>query len=84
MEYDTTHQWQTVEMWRKQIERRVFELSALVKGNAPTQSDRILEIVEQIEQVRKELKEELEKITTRQDKMAAWLKDKCSKCNGEK
>jgi len=80
MEYDTTHQWQTVEMWRKQIERRVFELSALVKGNAPAQSDRILEVVEQVEALRKELKTTNERL----DKWAALMKTKCSKCNGEK
>jgi len=72
-------QWLTCELWRKQLERRLYELGALVKGNLPIQADRIADVVEQIETLRKEL----ERVKKRQDKMAEWAKNHMKKENGK-
>ena len=71
-------QQQYPELWSRQIERRLYELGALIKGNLPIQAERIADVVEQINDLRNELKA----VTERQEKMARWLKQNCSKCNG--
>lgn len=63
-----TDKWDVGEIWRKQLERRLFELSALVKGNLPTQADRIADVVEQIQALRLEVKS----ISERVDNWAKW------------
>jgi len=62
--------WQSSTLWRKQVERRLFELGSLIKGNLPVQADRISDVVEQID----ELRHELQEVKERQDKIANWLK----------
>jgi len=71
-------QQQYPELWSRQIERRLYELGALIKGNLPIQAERIADVVEQINDLRNELKS----VAERQEKMARWLKQNCSKCNG--
>jgi len=71
-------QQQYPELWSRQIERRLYELGALIKGNLPVQAERIADVVEQINDLRNELKS----VAERQEKMARWLKQNCSKCNG--
>ena len=80
MEYDTTHDWGGTHQHLKQIERRLNDIGSRVKGNQDFQSDRILDVVEQIDELRKELKTTNERL----DKWAALMKTKCSKCNGGK
>ena len=76
MEYDTTHDWGGTHQHLKQIERRLNDIGSKVKGNQDFQSDRILDVVEQVDELRKQI----QAIGERQDKMAAWLK---AKYNGE-
>jgi cytochrome c556 len=73
-----TADWDTYQAWRKQIERRLFELGALVKGNLPIQADRVNDCVEQIDELRQELKAVSERI----EKMATWIKANVPKKNG--
>lgn len=49
--------WDTPQLWRKQIERRLNELGSLTWGNQRWQADRIADVIEQIEEVRKEVRE---------------------------
>ena len=49
-------EWDSNKQWRKQVERRVYELASLVKGNMPAQADRISDLADQIDELRKELK----------------------------
>ena len=74
-----TSDWDGYQMWRQQVERRLFELGALVKGNLPIQADRVADCVEQIDEVRKDVKA----LQERMDKMALWLKAHVPKKNGE-
>ena len=76
MEHDTTHDWGGTHQHLKQDERRLNDIGSRVKGNQDFQSDRILDVVEQIDELRKQL----QAMGERQDKMAAWLK---AKYNGE-
>ena len=59
--------WDSIELWRRHIERRLNEIGSSVKGNQDFQADRIADLLEQLEEIR-----------TRQDKMAAWIKAKFS------
>lgn len=72
MEFDTK------QLWCQQIERRLYELGALVKGGVQVQADRISDVVEQVDELRKELKAVHEK----QEKMATWIKANVPKKNG--
>ena len=65
-------------MWRQQIERRLYELGALVKGQIPIQADRLADVVEQIDELRKELKTVEERLT----KCAEYIRDNVPKKNG--
>ena len=67
--------WDTIYVWRQQIERRLAETATSVKGMRDYQSNRIVELVEEIEQLRKELKKTQERVKERQDAMAKWLKE---------
>lgn len=62
----------TLSTWRKQIERRLNEIGSAIKGTQAFNADRITDLVEQIDELRQELK----RVSDRQDKMAAWLKAK--------
>ena len=68
-------EWETFELWRKQIERRLYELGALAKGAVPIQADRINDCVEQIHELRKEL----EAVREKQEKMADFIKQHVAK-----
>jgi len=70
--------WNSYELWRKQIERRLYELGALAKGAIPIQADRINDVVEQIDELRQELKS----VQLRMDKMSEWAKEHTKKENG--
>jgi hypothetical protein len=76
-EVPKTH-WETPEMWRKYVERQLYELGTLVKGQIPIQADRIADVVEQIEALRKELKAVHEKL----DKVGDYVKANVPKKNG--
>jgi len=62
--------WDISHNWLKTIERRLNELGSMVRGNQSFQSDRILDVVEQIDELRKQVDE----IACKQDKMATWIK----------
>ncbi len=68
-------------LWCQQIERRLYELSSLIKGQIPTQADRVSDLVEQIDQIRKDL----EAIGTKVERMAECLRPivKEHKTNGK-
>lgn len=70
--------WETPEMWRKYVERQLYELGTLVKGQIPVQADRVADLVEQIDAVRKDLNS----LTERHEKMAAWLRTHLPPKNG--
>ncbi len=70
--------WDTYQSWRQHIERRLFELGALIKGNLPIQADRVADCVEQIDELRQEIKA----IRERMDKMSEWAKSHQKKENG--
>jgi hypothetical protein len=75
-----TADWDSYQQWRTQIERRLFELGALIKGNLPIQADRVADCVEQIE----ELRVELRAVHERQDKMAEYILKKFKENGGPK
>jgi len=57
-------------MRNQQIERRLNQLGSMVKGNQDFQADRIADVIEQIDEVRKEVKE----LNERLDVMGKWIK----------
>jgi len=63
-------EWNDRPHWTKLIERRVHEALALAKGIGLAHADRISDVVEQIDELRKELQE----VKDRQDKIANYLK----------
>lgn len=76
--------WDTNELWRRQIERRLNELGSQVKGNQAFQADRISDLIEQIDELRQalnQLRMELRKTTDRQNKIAEYIKTKLA--NGD-
>ena len=54
----------------QQIERRLMELGAASKGSQAFTADRISDLIEQIDELRKEL----QRVAERQDKIADYLK----------
>ena len=62
--------WDNERLHLKQIERRLGELGSIVKGQQSFHADRLSDLVEQIEELRKELS----RVAERQDKMAEWIK----------
>lgn len=72
-------EWDTNKQWRKQIERRLYELGSEVKGQVPIQADRIADVVEQIDEVRKELKRVSDKVDT----MGEWIKKHVPRKGGD-
>ena len=66
------------QLWRKHLERQLYELGALVRGQVPTVSARIFQVVEQVDELRKEL----EKATAKLDKVADYVRTNVTKKNG--
>jgi|TARA_R110000765_G_scaffold391309_1_gene484117 ubiquinone biosynthesis protein UbiJ len=66
-------------MRNQQIERRLNQLGSMVKGNQDFQADRIADVIEQIDEVRNEVKE----LTERFDVMAKWIKANLKKKDDE-
>ena len=65
-------------LWRKHIDRQLYELGALVRGQVPTVSARIADCVEQIDELRKEL----QVVRERLDKASEYIKANVPKKNG--
>lgn len=63
-------EWETPEMWRKYVERQLYELGTLVRGQVQTFSERIADLVEMVQAVSKEQ----EALRERQDKMADFIR----------
>ena len=57
------------QLWRKHIDRQLYELGALVRGQVPTVSARLAQVVEQVDELRKELAA----VKERQDKIATYV-----------
>ena len=66
-------------MRNQQIERRLNQLGSMVNGNQDFQADRIADVIEQIDEVRNEVKE----LTERFDVMAKWIKANLKKKDDE-
>ena len=72
--------WDNNHMWRKQLERRLSQIGSEMKGTREFMSDRILDLVEQIDELRAALKE----VRDKQERMAAYLKQQIKeKVNGD-
>lgn len=56
----------------KQIERRLMEIGSQAKGNQQFTADRISDVVEQIDELRKRL-DELDGLAARVDRIADYL-----------
>jgi ubiquinone biosynthesis protein UbiJ len=48
-------EWDSRSLWRKQIERRLHDIGSRVKGNQEFCADRIADLIEQIDELRKEV-----------------------------
>ena len=68
------------QLWRKHIDRQLYELGALVRGQVPTVSERIFQVVEQVDELRKELEKTNAKLT----KVADYVRANVKKNGGEK
>jgi len=66
------------QLWRKHIDRQLYELGALVRGQVPTVSARIADVVEQVDELRKELEKTNAKLT----KVADYVRANVPKKNG--
>ena len=62
------------QLWRKHIDRQLYELGALVRGQVPTVSERIFQVVEQVDELRKELEKTNAKLTKVADYVRANVK----------
>ena len=70
--------WETDAMRWKWTERQLYELGALARGMVQTHSERVADLVEQIDELRKELKAVHDKL----DKVAEFVKAHVKKENG--
>lgn len=74
-------EWDTSQQWRRQVERRLSEVVALARGRVHGEADRIADLIEQIDELRREiakhdeLADRLLRVEERQDKMAKWLRE---------
>lgn len=66
-------EWDNTRRWREILERRLNQIGSLVQGNQNFQADRIVDVVEQIEEVRQEVREAVARIDARMDKMKEWI-----------
>ena len=74
MEFDTQ------QIWRQQIERQLNRLGSMVTGNQKFQADRIADLIEQLDELRKELK----RVADRQNQIAEFIKANIKKPKEEK
>ena len=72
-------EWDSKQLWCKHVERQLYELGALVRGQVPTVSARIADCLEQIDELRKELTA----VHERMDKCADWIRTNIPKKSGE-
>ena len=73
-------EWDSNAAWKRQIERTLNRLGSMVTGNQKFQADRIADVVEQIDELRQELK----RVAERQDAMADWIKANIPKADSRK
>lgn len=78
MMQDPKMHWDSPELWRKYVERQMYELGTLVKGQIPIQADRIADLVEMIHELQKEVTAVHEKL----DKVADYVKANLKKNGG--
>jgi len=62
--------WDSNATWKRQIERTLNRLGSMVTGNQKFQADRIADVIEQIDELRQELK----RVADRQDKIAEFVR----------
>lgn len=72
-------EWESQELWRKLLERRLNELGSMAHGNQKFQADRISDLVEMID----ELRQEVAALEERLDKAAEYVKANVPKRNEE-
>ena len=63
-------EWDSNAAWKRQIERTLNRLGSMVTGNQKFQADRIADVIEQIDELRQELK----RVADRQDKIAEFIR----------
>ena len=63
-------EWDSNAIWKRQIERTLNRLGSMVTGNQKFQADRIADVIEQIDELRQELK----RVADRQDKIAEFIR----------
>ena len=68
-------EWDTNQTWKRQIERQLHRLGSMLHGQIPIQADRIADVIEQLDELRTELK----RVADRQDAMADWIKNNLPK-----
>ena len=71
--------WDSNANWKRQIERVLNRLGSMVTGNQRFQADRIADVIEQIDELRQELK----RVADRQDKIAEFIRANIPKKEGE-
>jgi ubiquinone biosynthesis protein UbiJ len=71
--------WDSNATWKRQIERTLNRLGSMVTGNQKFQADRIADVIEQIDELRQELK----RVADRQDKIAEFIRANIPKSCGE-
>jgi len=64
--------WRTHQGWRRAVERRLNEAMALAKGVGPAHADRISDVIDMIEELRKEV----EALRCRMDKASAYIQER--------
>jgi hypothetical protein len=62
--------WDSNATWKRQIERTLNRLGSMVTGKQKFQADRIADVIEQIDELRQELK----RVADRQDKIAEFVR----------
>ena len=71
--------WDSNAAWKRQIERTLNRLGSMVTGNQKFQADRIADVIEQIDELRQELK----RVADRQDKIAEFIRANIPNSRGE-
>ena len=75
--------WDCTRNWRRITEQRLAKIHSEVSGLHEAHANRIVDLVEELERVKKETMEALEKVIERQDKMRDWVVSKLGKNGGE-
>lgn len=73
---ETMKEWSSDRLWKLQIEKRLNEIGSAALGNRAFQAERIRDLVEQIDELRKEM----QRLSDRQDKIAEWATKHEKKC----